>query len=335
MPSRPSRTAWLRWAITAAVCWGIWGVLAKGPSRELSGWMTQVLFTFALIPSAFVAARSKRLAVGTDKRWGILWGFVSGLFAGAGDLSFCLALQSGADTAVAIPLISLYPLVTLPIACCWFKERLNRTQGVGIVLAITAILLLSGDMQSLSRPLETLHRTTLSPWLIYTLVALICAGLFTATQKVSTNFVSAEMSYLAWCGALALIALGVVISRPLNWNMPASQVGAALVAGTLNGFGVIAAFAAYRNEGKAAVVAPLTATLQPLVTVLLALLFLGERLGALDGCGIVLAILAAAALSSETKKPHAKLKPSPSRLAVGFTTAPSQESTDSLPKLPT
>ena len=49
--------------------------------------------------------------------------------------------------------------------------------------------------------------------------------------------------------------------------------------------------------------APLTATLQPLVTVLLALLFPGEQVGVVEGCGIVLAIRAAAALSREAQRP--------------------------------
>ena len=294
---------WLLYAITAAVCWGIWGVMAKGPSRELSGWMTQVLFTFALIPSAIMASRSTQVRAGTNKLRGILWGFVSGLFAGIGDLCFYLALQSGADTAIAIPLISLYPLVTLSIAYCWFKERLNLMQGAGIPLAVVAITLLSGGATSLGQPLELLHRLSLTSWMLYALAAMICAGVFTATQKLSTNYISAEMSYLAWCAAFVPLALGIVITQPLNWDMPAAMVGAALAAGTLNGFGVIAAFAAYRHGGKAAIVAPLTAALQPIVTVMLALLFLGERVGLIEGCGIVLAICAAAALSQETKRP--------------------------------
>ena len=296
---------WLPYAITAAVCWGIWGVLAKGPSRELSGWMTQVLFTFALIPSALMACRSRQVGVGTNKLRGIVWGFVSGLFAGTGDLFFYLALQNGADTAIAIPLISLYPLVTIGIAYCWFKERLNLVQGAGILLAVVAITLLSGGAMSLSQPLELLHRMSLTPWILYSLAALICAGVFTATQKLSTNHISAEMSYLAWCAAFVAIALWVVATKPLNWNMPAAMACSALAAGALNGFGVIASFAAYRCEGKAAIVAPLTATLQPLVTVLLALFFLGEHVGLIEGCGIVLAISAAAALSQETKRPAA------------------------------
>jgi len=75
-----------------------------------------------------------------------------------------------------------------------------------------------------------------------------------------------------------------------------------LAAGALNGFGVIAAFAAYRYEGKAAIVTTLAAAVQPMVTIALALIFLGERIGLIEGCGIALAIGAAVALSQETKK---------------------------------
>ncbi len=307
--SQPGRRRWLPYAIIAAVCWGVWGVLAKGPSRELSGWMTQVLFTFALIPSAILALRSPQLKTGTDLRRGIFWGFVSGLFAGAGDLCFYLALQSGADTAIAIPLISLYPLVTLSLAFWWFKERLNRVQVIGVVLAVLAILLLSGGATILGQPAEFWRRISSSAWMPYTLAALVCAGVFTATQKLSTNHISAEMSHLAWCGAFAVLALGIVTTRRLDWNMSAAMVGAALAAGAINGFGVIAAFAAYRHQGKAAVVAPLTAALQPTVTVLLALLCLGERVSWIAGGGILLAIVAAAALARESAKPARNATP--------------------------
>src|SRR3954471_8593084 len=95
----PLFAAWLLYAIVAAVCWGIWGVLSKGPSRELSGWMTQVLFTFALVPSALVASRSRQIRTGTNLRFGLFWGFVSGLIAAAGNIAFYLALAAGADTA--------------------------------------------------------------------------------------------------------------------------------------------------------------------------------------------------------------------------------------------
>jgi drug/metabolite transporter (DMT)-like permease len=293
--------AWLLYAVTAAVCWGIWGVLSKGPSRELSGWMTQVLFTFALIPSVVVACLSKNVRTGTNKPLGLFWGFVSGLIAAAGNIFFYRALEAGAETAIAVPLTNVYPLVTIAIAWVWFGERLNRVQALGLVFAVGAILLLSGEAKSLGHPLELLRRISLTPWMLYSLGAMVCWGVYSATQKMSTNHVSAEMSYLAWCAAFVPIAAWIVAVKPLNWNMSATMAWSGLAAGALNGFGVIAACAAYRFDGKAAIVTPLAAAVQPLVTLVLAFTFLGERVLLLEAGGIVLAILAAVALSMETK----------------------------------
>ena len=303
-PNKPLLPPWLVYAITAATCWGIWGVLSKGPSRELSGWMTQILFTFALIPSVIVACLSKNVRTGTNKPRGIFWGFVSGLIAAAGNIFFYMALEAGAETSIAVPLTNVYPLVTIFIAWVWFKERLNIIQGIGILIAIAAILLLSGEAKNLGQPMELLRRISLTPWMLYSLGAMFCWGVFSATQKVSTNHVSAEMSYLAWCAAFIPIAIWIVATKSLNWNMSAPMVWSGLAAGMLNGFGVIAAFAAYRYEGKAAIVTPLAAAVQPLVTIVLALIFLGERFGLLEACGIGLAIVAAIALSKETKETH-------------------------------
>ncbi len=297
--NRKAVPAWLLYAVTAAVCWGIWGVLSKGPSRELSGWMTQMLFTFALLPSAVVAALSRQVKAGTNRARGLGWGFISGVIAAAGNLAFYLALENGADTAIAIPLTNVYPLVTIVIAWFVFRERLNPVQAFGIVLALAAILLLSGEAKNLGRPLELLERVSASKWMMYSFAAMACWGVFSATQKISTNHVSAEMSYLAWCAAFIPIAVWIVATKPLNWSMPTAMLWSGLAAGALNGFGVVAAFAAYRYQGKASVVTPLAAAGQPVVTVVLALIFLGERIGAIEAGGIVLAIAAAVALSYE------------------------------------
>ncbi len=299
--SRKLLPPWLLYALAAATCWGIWGVLAKGPSRELSGWMTQFLFTFALIPSALVAAFSKNVKVGTNKPRGLVWGFIAGLIAAAGNIFFYLALEDGADASIAIPLTSVYPMVTIVIAFFVFKERLNSIQAIGIPVAFIAILLLSGEARNLGDPGALIKRIGLTPWMMYSFGAMVCWGVFSAVQKVSTNHVSAELSYLAWCAAFVPIALWIVLTKQLNWEMSPAMVVSALVAGALNGFGVIAAFAAYRYEGKAAIVTPLAAAVQPIVTLILAFIFLRERVGFLESIGIGLAIVAAVALSRETK----------------------------------
>lgn len=242
-------------------------------------------------------------ARGHEQTAGYLLGLRLRIDRGGGDIFFYLALQAGADTAIALPLTNVYPLVTIVIAYFWFKERLNLVQARGILIALTAITLLSGEAKNLGGPLELLRRVSLNTWMLYSFGAMVCWGVFSATQKVSTNHVSAEMSYLAWCAAFIPIAICIVATKPLNWHMSAAMVWSGLAVGALNGFGVIAAFAAYRYEGKAAIVTPLAAAVQPLVTVVLALLFLGERVGLIEGFGIVLAICAAVALSPETQKP--------------------------------
>ena len=185
-------------------------------------------------------------------------------------------------------------LVTIVIAWFVFKERLNRLQALGIVIAVTAITLLSGEAPNLGQPIELLQRIGATKWMLYSFVAMVCWGVFSATQKVSTNHISAEMSYLAWCAAFIPIALWIVATKELNWNMSQGMLWSGLAAGALNGFGVIAAFAAYRYEGKASIVTPLAA-----------LIFLGERIGVIEAAGIVLAILAAVALSCDTPRPLA------------------------------
>ena len=111
-----SQRHWLLYAVIAATCWGSWGVLAKGPSCGLSGWMTQILFTFALIPSVSVMCLSKTVRTGTDKPRGLFRGFVSGLIAAAGNICSYLAIEAGAETAIAILLTNVHPLVTIFIA---------------------------------------------------------------------------------------------------------------------------------------------------------------------------------------------------------------------------
>jgi len=234
---------------------------------------------------------------------GLFWGFISGLIAAAGNICFYLALEAGAETAIAVPLTNVYPLVTIFIAYFWFNERLNLIQAGGILLAVVAIILLSGEAKNLGDPLAIIRRISLTHWMLYSLGAMVCWGVFSATQKVSTNHVSAELSYLAWCAAFVPIAIGIVLFKQLNWNMSAAMVWSGLAAGALNSFGVIAAFAAYRYDGKAAIVTTLAAAIQPLVTIVLALIFLGEKVGLIESTGIAVAILAAVALSQETKKP--------------------------------
>jgi len=67
---------------------------------------------------------------------------VAGVFGGAGYIFFVKALEHG-KASVVIPLTALYPAVTAIIALIILREKISLYQGIGIVLAIAAAILLS------------------------------------------------------------------------------------------------------------------------------------------------------------------------------------------------
>lgn len=135
-------------------------------------------------------------------------------------------------------------------------------------------------------------------WLPYSLVALSLWGAVGLLQKLGTNRVSAHSLFvwltIGFCLLLPMFALDS--SLP---SMPAADAGFGLLVGLTNALGSWFLFAALEKGAKASVAIPLTA-LYPLITALLAVALLGERLAGRQWIGLGLAIVAGVLLSYET-----------------------------------
>lgn len=72
-----------------------------------------------------------------------VWGLAAlgGLMLGVGNVLLVVALHSG-NLAVVAVLVSLYPLVTVLLAWAVLKERIGLVQFLGVILAITAAVML-------------------------------------------------------------------------------------------------------------------------------------------------------------------------------------------------
>ncbi len=137
-----------------------------------------------------------------------------------------------------------------------------------------------------------------SSWMFFALVTLVLYGVAAITQKLSTNHISAELSFL-WFGAAFVVIGGVImLVQPLDWHLSARTWLWTVLGGACNALGAWASFVAYRSGGKASVVTPLAA-LYPIVTVALAVPLFHEHLNAREVAGTVLALAAAVALSYE------------------------------------
>ncbi len=137
-------------------------------------------------------------------------------------------------------------------------------------------------------------------WLIYALIALIFWGITGVTQKLSTNAISTELSFLWFVYAMIAIGAAVLAAVPIQWHMRPKVFWLAVIGGAMNGLGVLTSFAALEKGGKASIVVPLC-YLFPLVTVLLAIAFLHESLTYVQAIGIATALAAAVLLSQEAE----------------------------------
>ena len=135
-------------------------------------------------------------------------------------------------------------------------------------------------------------------WLWFAVLALVLWGITGVTQKLSTNRISSERSFLWFCWAMvALSVVVMVVARP-HWGLGTTVVVCSVAGGALNGLGAWTSFRALESGGKASIVISLI-SLFPLLTVGLAVALLHERLTWMQGAGAVVAIVAAILLSLE------------------------------------
>ena len=143
----------------------------------------------------------------------------------------------------------------------------------------------------------------MSIWLGYALLTLVVWGFTGLSQKLATNYISVEFSLILFSAAFVPIAGVILVSQPLDWRISAMACLLAILGGVLNGLGVLTSMAAFHHGGKASIVTPLIA-LYPVVTVALAVPFLHERISRRELAGIILALVATAALSYGDEKPE-------------------------------
>lgn len=285
---------WLRYSLFAMLAYGVWGAVSSLESQTVSALTLQIVSTIGLFPVALLLLFSKNLRRGVNHSRGILFAVATGILGGAGNLTLYETLRMGGKASVVFPLTGMYPLVTIVVARLFLKERMNRIQALGVALALAAVYLFSA--QQGTRGFSG-WRDLFSTWMGYALVTLLLFGMACVTQKMATHYISDELSTI--CFAIGFVILAIVIWMVFTptWNLSVKDWVLGIVVGLLLGAGGLALFAAFR-WGKASVVTPLTA-LYPLVTVILAVVFLHERLDLIRVVAIGVSLIAGVALSKE------------------------------------
>lgn len=293
---------WFVYAIAAGILWGAWGIVAKFISEDVNPFMNHFLFSIGMVLTLpFVIRKCERSEFNVK---GMVWGCIAASFAVAGNVAVFYAFTKGGHASIVIPVTNLYPLITILIAFVAFKEKMNLVNVLGIIVSIPAIIMLSGETMLFTDTHLFFKSIGLNAWFLFSIAALFCWGLFSAAQKVTTNHISAEWSYAVFILTSVAIAIVFLATEKIEFTFSSDTFVLGTLAGIFNGLGVLASFSAYRAEGKASAVTTVAGTLQPVFTIVLALLILNERFSLVEFFAILLAISGSLLLSYEKKPKH-------------------------------
>lgn len=134
------------------------------------------------------------------------------------------------------------------------------------------------------------------PWFLYTLLTVITWGMWGVFSKLAAGYTKPRQSILfQTAGVLAFALVVLVLERfHVRWTAPGFAWSA--LGGFFAFIGFLTFFAAL-VDGKASTVVVMSA-LYPLVTILVSIAFLHEKLTGRQSIGIVLALLASALLAT-------------------------------------
>lgn len=281
---------WLISTFLAIFFWGIWAALGKVIGDALTGPESQALSTLGMIPVMLALFFWKRPALGPANRRGLVTGFVAGVLGCAGNIVFYEILKTGDKVATVAPLTALYPLVTVLLAAIFLKEKLNRIQLAGIFLSFVAMYLFNVQQD----------RGFLSRWLLIVMVPVLLWGLAGLLQKLSTNHITGELSTLCFLVASVPAAVLILVLDPISKSIEPKSWLWVILLGLSFALGNYAILDAFARGGKASIITPISG-LYSLVSIPIAILFLGERIGLRESIAIVIALAAVAAISIESK----------------------------------
>lgn len=285
-----SMIPWLAPALISVTFYGVAIFLPKLalqrlPPLYLIVWHNIFLFLSALVMLAFYGFRLE-----FEPR-GVLAALALGAMGTGGMLSYYMALQRGPVTPVLV-ITSLYPIVSSALAALFLHETLALRQSGGVALGICAILLASGGGKQTSlaedKPAE-------ESWALLALLALALWGGWGFLSKLALQTMQPYSTTFYESAGNFLVSGPVFASLRFRLEKDARGVGISALGAALTTVGILTGLYALQR-GSVAVVITMTA-MYPLVSVALARVFLHEKISALQGLSLALAVAAVTLLS--------------------------------------
>lgn len=296
---------WIFFSLLTIILYGFMGLAAKFASDNISPITVQVISTLGMIPTVVFLFCSRNLKIVQGKfRVGVGYAILVGIITAIAAIAMFSAFNAGGPASVVVPINSLASLVTVLLAWYFFREKLNPYQATGVVLSIIALILFNLESDGTQVDPGSWYQAIMSKWMLLALLSLIAAGTAQFFIKAATNHVSADLVTFIVVIVFLFLAGILIGTDSFSWKMSLQDLIACLLVGVLGSVAFLTNTMAYAT-GMASLVAPLC-SLFPVVTVILAVPVLGEKLTWLIIIAIIISSLAGFALAIE-KTPAAEM----------------------------
>lgn len=282
-------SSWLRFALTSAVAWGIWGAFIALPGdKGFPDTLSYVVWALTMIAPAIWALLHSDTGLQRDRR-SIALGLAIGLLGAGGQMLLFRAVTVG-PTYLVFPIVSLSPVITILLSLLLLGERTGKFGIAGILLAVISLPLFDYS------PEPGAH--SYGSWFFLALAVMLAWGLQAYFIKLANATMSAEsiFVYMMLTG-LIFIPVALVLtdfSKPVNLGLSGPWLAASIQ--ILNAVGALLLVYAFRY-GKAIVVSPLVNAGAPMLTALISLAVAGTLPGPYKLTGVGLALAGALLLS--------------------------------------
>ncbi|MCH3916629.1 MAG: DMT family transporter [Spirochaetia bacterium] len=263
----------------SAICFGIMPVLAKVAYNSGEGTTTLLFLRFGIGGSLlFFFNRTKKAK--SPSRKNIFALFLLGALGYTGQ-SFCYftALEFASASLVAL-LLYVYPALVIFISAIFLHEKITSSKMIALVCALVGCMLILGFKGEKDARGMGLALASAAIYAIY----IICSSMFVEKETASM------------CSAIIMLSasfsFAVILGCSKGFQLPKTGKGILATIAIALFSTVVAFWAFFSGLGR---IGPtdtsLVSTLEPLVTVLCAMLFLGERLSSINILGGVCIIL--------------------------------------------
>ena len=149
---------WLIYVLAPIALWGAAGFLQKLSTNHISGELSTLWFLAAFIPFAVLfLVREPLPAQITANTWLLV--IAQGFFLALGNLAILVAFASQGKASIITPLAALYPVVSVPIAIFFLREKIGVREAVGIFLALASVAALSCETRPAGQARSTSSKT--------------------------------------------------------------------------------------------------------------------------------------------------------------------------------